>query len=122
MRTAPTPTPVSADDVRPGITRIRAGAGPLGGFAVAELGSAVDVALLRRPWGIVLDLAALDEVTPAGLAMLVRVAGAAGELDVGLSMVCPAVLRSTVDEAGLTGLFELDDDLDAALAALGVVV
>jgi len=113
---------VSTDDVRPGIVRVRAAAGTLGSFAVAELGSAVDAALARRPWGVVVDLRPLDAVTPAGLAMLVRVAGAAGERDIGLSMVCPDVLRSAVAQSGLTGLFELNHDLDAALAALGVVV
>jgi len=118
----PVPVPVRTDDVRPGIVRVRAAAGTLAGFAVGELGSAIDAALARRPWGVVVDLRPLDAVTPAGLAMLVRVAGAAGELDIGLSMVCPIVLRSTLDGVGLTGLFELSHDLDAALAALGVVV
>lgn len=122
MRSAPTPVSVSTDDIRPGIVRVRAAAGTLGSFAVAQLGSAVDAALHRRPWGIILDLWPLDAVTPAGLAMLVRVAGTAAELDIGLSMVCPTVLRSTLDGVGLTELFELNHDLAAALAALGVKV
>jgi hypothetical protein len=117
-----TPVSVSTDDVRPGIVRVRAAAGTLGSFAVAELGSAVDAALARRPWGVVVDLRPLDAVTPAGLAMLVRVAGAAGELDIGLNIVCPDVLRSGFVQFDLTELFELNHDLDAALAALGVVV
>ncbi len=117
-----TPVSVSTDDVRPGIVRVRAAAGTLGSFAVAELGSAVDAALARRPWGVVVDLRPLDAVTPAGLAMLVRVAGAAGELDIGLNIVCPDVLRSGLVQFDLTELFELNHDLDAALAALGVVV
>ncbi len=117
-----TPVSVSTDDVRPGIVRVRAAAGTLGSFAVAELGSAVDAALARRPWGVVVDLRPLDAVTPAGLAMLVRVAGAAGELDIGLNIVCPDVLRSGLVQFDLIELFELNHDLDAALAALGVVV
>jgi anti-anti-sigma regulatory factor len=112
----------STDDVRPGIVRVRAAAGTLGSFAVAELGSAIDAALARRPWGVVVDLRPLDAVTPAGLTMLMRVADAAGELDIGLSVVCPAVVRSALAELDLTGLFELHCDLDAALAAFGVVV
>jgi anti-anti-sigma regulatory factor len=122
MCSAPTPVSVSTDDVRPGIVRVRAAAGTLGSFAVARLGSAIDAALARRPWGVVVDLRPLDAVTPAGLAMLVRVAGAAGESDIGLSMVCPDVLRSALAQSGLTGLFDLNRDLDAALAVLGVVV
>jgi anti-anti-sigma regulatory factor len=122
MGSAATLVSVSTGDVRPGIVRVRAAAGPLGSFAVAELGSAVDAALARLPWGIVVDLRPLDAVAPAGLAMLVRVAAAAGELDIGLSIVCPDVLRSALAQFDLTGLFELNDDLDAALAALGVVV
>ena len=122
MRSATTPVSVSTDDVRPGIVRVRAAAGTLGSFAVATLGSAIDAALARRPWGVVVDLRPLDAVTPAGLAMLVRVVGAAGEFDIGLSMVCPDVLRSALAQSGLTELFDLNRDLDAALAALGVVV
>lgn len=122
MCSASTPVSVSTDDVRPGIVRVRAAAGTLGSFAVAELGSAVDAALARRPWGIVADLRPLDAVTPAGLAMLVRVAGAAGERDIGLCVVCPDVLRSALAQFDLTGFFDLSHDLDAALAALGVVV
>jgi hypothetical protein len=113
---------VSTDDVRPGIVRVRAAVGTLGSIAVAELGSAVDAALDRRPWGIVVDLCPLDALTPAGLAMLVRVASAAGELDIGLSMVCPDAIQSALARLGLTGLFDLSHDLDAALGALGVVV
>jgi len=122
MCSALTPVSVSTDDVRPGIVRIRAAAGTLGSYAVAELGSAIDAALARRPWGIVVDLRPLDVVTPAGVAMLVQVAGAAGELDIGLCMVCPAPLRSALTELDLAGLFELHCDLDTALATLGVVV
>ena len=122
MSSAATLVSVSTGDLRPGIVRVRAAAGTFGSFAVAELGSAVDAALARLPWGIVVDLRPLDAVTPAGLAMLVRVAAAASELDIGLSIVCPDVLRSALAQFGLTGLFELNDDLDAALAALGVVV
>lgn len=122
MCSAQIPVPVRTDDIRPGIVRIRAAAGTLGSFAVAELGSSVDAVLARRPWGVVVDLRPLDAVTPAGIAMLVRVAVAAGELDVGLILVCADVVRSAVDRAGLTELFELTDDLDAALAALGVAV
>jgi len=54
--------------------------------------------------------------------MLVRVAVAAGELDIGLSVVCPDVLGSALAQPGLIELFDLNRDLDAALAALGVVV
>ena len=122
MCSATTAVSVSTDDVRPGIVRVRAAAGTLGSFAVAELGSAVDAALARRPWGIVVDLRPVDAVTPAGLAMLVRVAGAARERDIGLGIVCPDVLRSALAQFGLTGLFDLNHDLDAALVALGVVV
>ena len=122
MCSAPTPVYVSTDDVRPGIVRVRAAAGTLASFAVAELGSTIDAALARRPWGIVVDLRPLDAVTPAGLGMLVRVAVAAGELDIGLSMVCPDVLRSALTQPGLSELFDLNRDLDTALAALGVVV
>ena len=122
MSSAPTPVPVHTDEIRPGIVVVRAAAGTLGSFAVAELGSAVDAALARRPWGVVVDLRPLDGVTPAGMAMLVRVTVAAGERDIGLRMVCPDVLRSAVGQFGLTTLFDLDDDLDTALAALGVVV
>jgi len=123
MCSAPTPVSVSTDDIRPGIVRVRAAAGTLASFAVAELGSTIDAALARRPWGIVVDLRPLDAVTPAGLGMLVRVAVAAGELDIGLSMVCPDVLRSALaPQPGLIELFDLNRDLDTALAALGVVV
>ncbi|MBW0088770.1 hypothetical protein I4I73_10260 [Pseudonocardia sp. KRD-184] len=114
--------PVRTDDIRPGIVRVRAAAGTLGSFAVAELGSAVDAALARRPWGIVADLRPLDAITPAGMAMLVRVAVAAGELDVGLSLVCADAVRSAVAQVDLTELFDLHHDVDAALAALRVVV
>lgn len=113
---------VRTDELRPAIARIRAAAGPLAGYAVAELGSAIDAALGRLPWGIVVDLRPLDAVSPAGLAMLMRVACAAGELDVGLTLVCPAVVRSALADAGLTEHFELSHDLDAALSTLGVVV
>jgi hypothetical protein len=122
MRSAPICGFVSTDDVRPGIVRVRAAAGALGSFAVAELGSAVDAALARRPWGIVVDLRPLDAVTLPGLAMLVRVASAAGVLDIGLSLVCAEVLRSALAHFGLTRLFDLNHDFDAALAGLGVVV
>lgn len=130
MRTAPTGTremhethgSVRTDDLRPAIVRVRAATGPLAGFAVAELGLAVDAALSRRPWGIVVDLRPLDAVTPAGLTMLMRVAASAGELDVGLIVVCPAVVRSALADAGLTEHFELSHDLDTALSTLGVVV
>jgi anti-anti-sigma regulatory factor len=122
MCSAPTPLAVRADDVRPGIVRVRAAAGTLGSFAVAELGSAIDAALAQRPWGIVVDLRPLEAVTPAGLTMLLRVAHAAGELDIGLSMVCPAVVRSALDDLDLAELFDLHYDLDPALASLGVVV
>lgn len=124
MCSALTPVSVSTDDVRPGIVRIRAAAGTLGSYAVAELGSAIDAALARRPWGIVVDLRPLEVVTPAGLTMpmLMRVADAAGELDIGLCIVCPAPLRSALAGLDLSGLFELHCDLDAALATLGVVV
>lgn len=122
MLSTPTHGSVRTDDLRPAIVRVRAAAGQLGGFAVAELGSAVDAALSRRPWGIVVDLRPLDEVTPAGLAMLMRLAAAAGELDVGLILVCSAVVRSALADAGLTENFELSHDLDTALATLGVVV
>ena len=115
------PVPVSTDDIRPGIVRVRAAAGTLGSFAVAELGSAIDAALARRPWGIVLDLGPLDAVTSAGMAMLVRVAVAAGEHDIGLSVVCTDVVRCAIGRMDLAELFELHDALDAALAALGVV-
>jgi len=108
MCSAPTPVSVSTDDIRPGIVRVRAAAGTLASFAVAELGSTIDAALARRPWGIVVDLRPLDAVTPAGLGMLVRVAVAAGELDIGLSMVCPDVLRSALaPQPGLIELFDL---------------
>lgn len=122
MCSAPTPVPVGTDDIRPGIVLVRATAGTLGSFAVAELGSTVDAALARRPWGVVVDLRPLAAVTPAGMAMLVRVAAAAGELDIGLGIVCADVVRSAVAHSGLTDLFDLHRDVDAALAALGVVV
>ncbi len=122
MCAAPTPVSVTSDDVRPGIVRVRAAAGTLGSYAVAKLGSAIDAALARRPWGVVVDLRPLVVITPAGLAMLVRVAVAAGELDIGLSMVCPDILRSAFDQSDLTTLFDLNPDLDAALATLGVKV
>jgi len=121
MCSEPTSVSVSTDDVRPGIVRVRAAAGTLGSFAVMALGSAVDAAVARRPWGIVVDLSPLDAITPAGMAMLVRVAGAADELGIGLSLVCSDVLRAALVRVGLTGLFDLNRDLDAALAALGVV-
>lgn len=122
MCSAPTPVSVSTDDIRPGILRVRAAAGTLGSFAVAKLGSTIDAALSRRPWGIVVDLRPLDAVTPAGLAMLLRVADAAGRLDIGLSMVCPDIVRSALAQSGVIELFDVNRDLDGALAALGVVV
>lgn len=119
---APPPVFVHTEVILPGIVGVRAAVGALGGFAVGKLGSALDAALARSPWGVVLDLRPVDMVTPAGMAMLVRVAVAAGERDVGLRMVCPDVVRDAAEQLGLTRLFDIDEDLDFALGALGVAV
>ena len=116
------PLPVRVDDVRPGIPLLVPSAGSLSGYAVGELGAVADAALGRHPWGIVLDLSGIAAMTPAGLALLVRVAQRAGDLDVGFCIVESGAVRSAVTRAGLQQLFELHPGVEEALAALGVAV
>lgn len=120
MRSGTHPLPVRVEDVRPGIPLLVPTSGSLSGHAVGELGAAADAALGRRPWGIVVDLSGIAAMTPAGLAMLVRVAQRAGDLDVGFCIVESDAVRSAVARAGLQQLFELHPGVEEALAALRV--
>jgi anti-anti-sigma regulatory factor len=120
MCSAPTLLPISSADARSGIPLVGVGPGTLEGYAVSEVGTAVDRALDRNPWGVVLDLSGIDAMTRAGLAMLIRVVVRAGQLDVGLCLVCSDAVRSVVVGAEVEELFEMHTSVGAALAALGV--
>jgi anti-anti-sigma regulatory factor len=132
MRSAPRPVTTTAPlhpltttaprtgEVRPGIPLVVAAAGALRGPAVPQLGAALDRALDRRPWGVVLDLTGVAAVPLVALAMLCRVAQRAGRLDVGLALVASPAVRAAVEQAGLSELFELHAGLADALVVLRV--
>jgi anti-anti-sigma factor len=109
-----------AVDLRPGIPMLTAAPGPLNAAAASRLGDDLDDALDRHPGGVVLDLSEVDEMSPAGLAMLVQLAVRAGQLDVGLCPVSSSAVLSAIAGTGLRDLFELHASIEEALAALGV--
>ena len=76
--------------------------------------------LAAAPWGIVLDLRALTDLSPHGVAALVEIACLAGEADIGLYLVAadrPVV--QALAAAGVRELFELHPSVDDALRAMG---
>jgi anti-anti-sigma factor len=120
MNTASSAGPARAADLRPGIPLLAAAPGPLDDAAAEQLGDVLDETLDRHPWGVVLDLSGVDEMSPAGVEMLVRVAVRAGRLDVGLCPVSSDAVRAAIAGAGLRELFDLHAGIDEALGALGV--
>jgi anti-anti-sigma factor len=70
--------------------------------------------------GLALDLAGLSYLDSAGLALLSRLARLLSGTDTRLRLVVPpgAVVRRTLVISGLTEAIEVDETLDAALAAL----
>jgi anti-anti-sigma regulatory factor len=120
MNTASSAGPARAADLRPGIPLLAAAPGPLDVAAAEQLGDVLDETLDRHPWGVVLDLSGVDEMSPAGVEMLVRVAVRAGRLDVGLCPVPSDAVLAAIAGAGSRELFDLHACIDEALAALGV--
>ncbi|MDT7618978.1 MAG: hypothetical protein QOG20_1788 [Pseudonocardiales bacterium] len=120
MCSAPQPGHVRVEDVRPGIPLLAVMPGPLDRETSPRLDAALDHALDRHPWGVVLDLRDVSSLTSNGLAMLVRVATRAWELEIGLCLVCSPHVRAVVTDAGLHEVFDLHPGVAEALAALGV--
>jgi anti-anti-sigma regulatory factor len=78
---------------------------------------AVDV-LASTPPFVLVDLSAVDTVTPDGVSALVVVAETAGEADIGLAVVAGDRMRAALAENDVHDLFELYASVDEALGAM----
>ena len=118
-----------AEEVRAGVTILRP-VGPIDSAAAARFEARLIAALAplapeaaldapaKPPVGLVLDLSAVTQLTPAGLRSLllaVRQARSAGRRIV--LTAAPAPIRAVLDEAGLSPLLESHGDLEAAVEA-----
>ncbi|CAO3413180.1 STAS domain-containing protein [Azospirillum argentinense] len=122
-----------AEEVRGDVTILRP-VGPIDSAAAprfearlfAALAPATPDAPEKTPAGLVLDLSAVTQLTPAGLRSLLLAvrqarpgAGSAGVRS-GVRIVLAAVpgpVRSVLEEAGLAALLESHGDLEAAVRA-----
>ena len=118
-----------AEEVRAGVTILRP-VGPIDSAAAARFEARLIAALAslapeaaldapaKPPVGLVLDLSAVTQLTPAGLRSLLLAVRQARTMHGRIVLAAvPAPVRAVLDEAGLSALLESHGALEAAVQA-----
>ncbi|MFG3521337.1 STAS domain-containing protein [Nocardia nova] len=88
-------------------------AGEVDSHTAPRLDTAVQEAVTRQPGQLIVDLSAVEFFDSSGMNVLVRALRQAGRVLV----VAPRPVRRVVEVTGLSTVFALFDDVDAAVAS-----
>ncbi|WP_039778291.1 STAS domain-containing protein [Nocardia cerradoensis] len=102
----------TADVIAVGGFVVVAAAGEVDSHTAPRLDAAVQQAVTRQPEQLIVDLSAVEFFDSSGMNVLVRALRQAGRVLV----VAPRPVRRVVEVTGLSTVFTLFDDIDAAVA------